>query len=67
MSTHYCDYSDLPVMQCAHCRGHARDLPKVFVINAKFPGQCMRCPDEIRPGDRITPIDQQGFAHEGCA
>ena len=57
MAVTYCDRSDLPTNQCAHCRGHDRDNAPTGGIGriavAIFDGPCPRCDDDIRQGDRI--------------
>jgi hypothetical protein len=68
-----CDYSDLPVDSCAHCRGN-RLFPEVRrvrtgvvgrPITARFPGRCA-CGEAYPPGTTIRSLDGSWVA-DCCA
>lgn len=63
--TKWCDYSDLPADQCAHCRGikaEPEDEEAGFVFRAKFAGSCQRCHGDFDAGEFIMPY-LAGYAH----
>jgi hypothetical protein len=69
----YCEFSDLPKDQCAHCR----PVPKVamkrnffddnftVVVKAKFSSRCS-CGEHIQEGDDITYSDGEWVGVECC-
>lgn len=66
MSVTYCDFSDLPDDQCAHCLGvtasEPDDEPDGHVFPAKFAGVCRRCEGPIYIGVSISPA-ASGYVH----
>ena len=70
MGVTYCDYSDLPVEGCAHCRGvvaSAEPTPTAF--RAEYSGECASCGGVISPGDLITSYGRGQYQHraQDCA
>ena len=61
-----CDFTDLPVDQCAHClHQHATPSGKPVRYtgserDARFDGACACCGDRIHVGDEIVCADVQG-------
>lgn len=82
LSEEWCEFSDLPKSQCAHCKGVDLDgeIAKVAnsddprpllgkVVAAKFQGTCPECGDPIDIGDMIAKAegDPEGpWIHYGC-
>lgn len=69
-----CDYSDLPVESCDHCRRGGRPAPRTVVtagiarpIEAKYPGVCRSCFQPYSAGAQITPSETDGWIAECCA
>lgn len=73
-----CDYSDLPVNQCAHCLGHqnpeqqaAADRTELLTrpcwIPAQYPGTCATCGEHFEPGTPIIGSPAGGWRAECCA
>lgn len=75
VATDYCDFSDLPTDQCAHCK------PKPSVaglgqkglgfrrgvgIRAEFEGMCPGCDENIDIGDLIVRDDEGDWNHKEC-
>lgn len=66
MSAVRCDFTELPVDQCAHCRPPVepehleRDGPQTV---AAFPGRCVDCGGRIAAGDPIAYVNGEGWAH----
>ncbi|WP_372673001.1 hypothetical protein [Amycolatopsis kentuckyensis] len=69
MTEERCERTELFVSQCAHCLGHAESVIDVVdlegrkhdvedgdgpTIEAKYPGRCPNCAEQIQPGDPIT-------------
>ena len=57
--TDYCDKTELPTDQCAHCQGHDAlpDKPQRLlgsVVTAQWPGECGHCGERFREGDEIA-------------
>lgn len=65
-----CNYSDLPVEACGHCRnaGKRRRLTVTARITrrieARYPGQCHGCGVLYAAGARITPGETGGWIAE---
>lgn len=71
MGVTYCDRSDLPTNQCAHCRGDDTRTGGPGRIGrtavAVFDGTCPGCGDGIHPGDRIgLDLELGRFVCTGC-
>ena len=72
MSAARCDFSDLPVEQCEHCRSGIerhrdphRDLDRDgFPFTAAYGGRCEGCDRPIRTGDVIVRVAGGGYAHD---
>lgn len=68
-----CDYSDLPVEACDHCRNAGKPRrPTVTAritgpLEAKYPGVCCNCFEPFSAGARITASDTDGWIAECCA
>lgn len=68
----WCDISDLPASQCAHCQGleiEEDDTPAEMVWPAKFAGTCDRCDGRFEAREMITFVGG-GYGHaevEDCA
>lgn len=70
-----CDLSDLPADQCA-CRIHAKpeqaidpDAPLIragYGFEARFPGRCPECEDDIDPGMDICRTTDGEYVHCEC-
>jgi hypothetical protein len=61
-----CDWSDLPVSMCAHCRPAEDDTPseEVHWLTARYAGCCADCGGAIEPGDRIAFTDDDYLCGE---
>jgi hypothetical protein len=71
MSEPRCDFSDLPVSACGHCKG-IKDEPAPVpgygpLFFAYFYGRCSGCDVLIVPDDTIRADGQGGYLHEDCA
>ncbi len=65
-----CDFSDLLVTDCSHCRG--MDVPEPvferYSFVARFDGVCRICSMDIVSGDRLTVVVEGSPAiHQECA
>lgn len=64
--TKWCDYSDLPAAQCAHCRGlkpdPEYDEPSGMPWRAKFAGVCTRCGNRFQAEEWIRFVND-GYGH----
>lgn len=67
MSEPRCEWSDLPVSMCAHCRTPEDNQPSEPTqrFTARYPGRCANCDDPIEPGDEIAATDD-GYLCERC-
>lgn len=73
--TDRCDLSDLPVEMCA-CRIHAKPEQAIdpssptiragYAFEARFPGVCPTCDDEIEPGMDICRTTRGTYVHAEC-
>jgi len=70
-----CDFSDLPVDQCAHCTGapEIEAAPKPIrwegsQTEARFPGNCGHCGQRFAEGAEIVAadVDGDGASDEWC-
>lgn len=75
MTEGFCDYSDLPVAHCFHCRPvepppAPRVKPTGFRrgggIPAQYEGRCPACGDDIEIGELITESDGT-YIHKECS
>lgn len=60
-----CEFSDLPVDQCAHCTGATLSDPKPIRwegsdTEARWPGICAHCGERFPEGAHIVCADTQG-------
>lgn len=67
MSADRCEWSDLPVDQCAHCTGVPEIAPSPKPIRwegsqteARFPGTCGHCGERFGAGAQIVAADVDG-------
>lgn len=73
-----CDFSDLPVDQCGHCRAGTKTMPEEVQssrdqfalgpwITAQYPGRCSEnARHPVRPGDQIRSDGQGGWLCADC-
>lgn len=67
-----CDFTDLPVDQCAHCLGHRPAPDKVErvlgqVIDAEYAGVCAHCDERFPAGTPIAlAITEPGLEARWC-
>ncbi len=62
-----CDWSDLIVSHCAHCRGLNLDLPTPPTVTARHPGYCLGCEGRIDVDDPLVRLDDGTYVCTGCA
>lgn len=69
----FCEVSDLPPAQCAHCKGvkpepkkSLQDAPIGLVVQAKYEGFCFECRSTIDIGENIVKSEDGGWVHTGC-
>lgn len=80
MSEPRCEFSDMLVSQCAHCRAGGKILPPPDVERPSQPartpygplffarhyGPCSGCETKIIPDDTIRADGTGGYLHEDC-
>jgi hypothetical protein len=76
--TQYCDFSDLPVASCAHCKAGGRVLPAEIEmteagpargpwITAQYSGRCvLNRGHQIKPGDQIRSDGEGAWLCASC-